>query len=70
METGTVVNESPSFETDDPETSGEVRSNKAGQHEDDSAICFLSIPSRLFYYPPPGFNHHSPLLWRGGNLSG
>jgi hypothetical protein len=36
-------------ETDDPETSGEVRSNKAGQHEDDSAICFLSIPSRLFY---------------------
>jgi len=49
VETGTVVNESQSFETDDPETSGEAGSNKAGQHEGDSAICFLSILSRLFY---------------------
>jgi hypothetical protein len=52
VETGTVENESQTHsldETDDPETSGEVGSNKAGQHEGDSAICFLSILSRLFY---------------------
>jgi hypothetical protein len=63
VETGTVVNESPSFETDDPETSGELGSNKAGQHEGDSAICFLSILSRLFYMQRVDDKLRDSLAW-------
>ena len=57
------MNESPSFETDDPETSGEVGSNKAGQHEGDSAICFLSILSRLFYMQRVDDKLRDSLAW-------